>query len=134
MGATTIISKFNAVAKLMQAVNDPELLKNYMELQGAAFELTEKIKQKDEVIKRLEQALSLKGKIVCKGSAYFIADESGEFIDGPFCTRCFDVDHNKCRIVPVDREDNPEVQCLKCKVEFRSWPAMKFILEHNRPD
>jgi hypothetical protein len=127
MGAITIISKFNAVAKLMQAVDDPELLKNYMDLQGAAFELTEQIKEKDETIKQLEEALSLKGKFICKGSVYFIADENGEFIDGPFCTKCFDVDHNKCRIILTGRSDNPTVQCLKCKVPFNSVPSMHFL-------
>jgi len=131
MGAITIISKLNAVAKLVQAVNDPELLKNYIDLQGAAFELTEQIKEKDETIKQLGEALSLKGKFICKGSVYFIADEKGEFVDGPFCTKCFDVDHNKCRIILTGRIDTPTVQCLKCKVPFNSVPSMHFLRQQH---
>ncbi len=129
MDAKNLMAKFSAVTKLMEAVNDPKLLQSYMALQGDAFALTEQIKEKNELIAQLQEALELKGNLVCQGSAYFLTDEDGNFIDGPFCTKCFDVDQKKCRIVPVARNDNPQVQCLKCKVVFRSLPVMNFLIK-----
>jgi hypothetical protein len=131
MDPMAVMSKLSAVAKLVQAVNNPELLKSYIDLESAAFELAQQIKEKDGTIERLEQALSLKEKLVCKGSAYFITNENGEFVDGPFCTRCFDVDHNKCRVVLTGRPDNPSVWCLKCKVPFNSLPSMRFLRQQH---
>ncbi|HLB75070.1 MAG TPA: hypothetical protein VJJ98_13705 [Sedimentisphaerales bacterium] len=131
MDAKNLMAKFSAVTKLMEAVNDPKLLQSYMALQADAFELTEQIKEKNELIAQLQQALELKGKFVCKGSAYFLADEDSNSIDGPFCTKCFDVDKIKCRIVACGRVPAAGVQCLKCKVRFESQPASRFLSEQH---
>jgi hypothetical protein len=132
MDAKNLMAKFSAVTKLMEAVNDPKLLQSYMALQADAFELTEQIKEKNELIAQLQEALELKGKFVCKGSAYFITDEGGNLIDGPFCAKCFDVDKTKCRIVQVGTGALPQVQCLKCRVVFMSLPARDFLRKHNQ--
>jgi hypothetical protein len=127
MDTKSLMAKFSAVTKLMEAVNDPKLLQSYMTLQADAFELTEQIQEKNALITQLQEALELKGKFVCKGSAYFLADDDGNFIDGPFCTKCFDVDKVKCRIVEAPKHSVYSVQCLKCKVVFRSEPATTFL-------
>ena len=114
-----------AVAGIIKAADNPDLTKAYMDLQNEAYKLTEKLKEKDETIGQLQEALSLKGKLVCKGSAYFLVDENDKPTDGPFCTKCFDVDHNKCRLVQM--ASSRSVQCLKCKVPFRSTPAIVFL-------
>jgi hypothetical protein len=117
--------------KLVDKANNLDLYKRLVDLQVEAVELTEQLKGKDERIAHLEDALLLKGKLVCKGSVYFVVDDGGNFTDGPFCTKCFDVDHNKCRIVPRGRIANPDVWCLRCKVPFTSLPAMTFLREHQ---
>lgn len=48
--------------------------------------------------------------------------------DAPFCTKCFDVDHLECRLVPDNKE--PQVICPNCKVSFSSKPVYDFL----RPD
>lgn len=90
----------------------------------------ETIRKKDGTINELREALKLKENLTCKGSAYFIEDDKGEFIDGPFCTKCFDVDRIKCRIAAYGKYTNV-VQCLKCKVPFESAPASEYLHKQN---
>ena len=92
------------------------------------MELIDELKQKDEEIAKLKDALDLKGKLICENSAYYIADEHGKIADGPFCTKCFDVDKVKCRLVADNKE--PQVICPNCKVSFSSKPLYHYL----RPD
>jgi len=120
-----IMDTVNNVARLVQAAENPDLAQAYMGLQNDVYKIWEDLKEKDETINQLQETLSLKGKLVCKGSAYFLVDENNKPTDGPFCTKCFDVDHNKCRLVQI--ASTTQVQCLKCKVPFRSNPAAQFL-------
>ena len=122
-----IVDNVKDAVELVQQMGNMELYRKILDLQVEAIELTEQLKQKDETIAKLKEAMSLKGKMICKDSSYFTVDEKGEIVDGPFCAKCFDVDHNLCRILPVDRLDNPEVQCPKCKVQYNSWAASSFF-------
>lgn len=123
-----IIENAKDAVKLVQQIDNIELYRKILDLQAEAIELTERLKQKDEIISQLKDALDLKGKLVCKDSAYYITDENGKITDGPFCTKCFDVDHLKCRLVPDNKE--PQVICPNCKVAFSSKPVYDFL----RPD
>ena len=129
-----LIDTAKEALELVDQVKNVELYRRLVDLEREAMEFTEVLKSKDEIISQLEEALALKGNLICKGSVYFIADESGDLVDGPFCTKCFDIDHNKCRVVPRGRIDNPAVQCLKCKVTFESWPAIKFLRSQHRSE
>ncbi len=127
-----IMDKAIAVAGLVKAADNPDLVKAYLDLQSDVYKLWEDLKEKDKTIGRLQEALSLKGKLVCKGSAYFLADEKGGFADGPFCAKCFDVDHNKCRLIPMGSVSGAQVQCPKCKVPIRSTQARVFLDINDR--
>jgi len=124
----SIVDNIRDVVKLVQKIDNVELLHKILTLQTEVTDLTEQLKQKDEIIAQLKDALDLKGKLVCKDSAYYIADESGKITDGPFCTKCFDVDHLKCRLIADNKE--PQVICPKCKVSFSSKPLYHYL----RPD
>ncbi len=41
----------------------------------------------------LETALTKKAKLIRNGSAYYELSSDDEVVDGPFCTKCFDIDH-----------------------------------------
>jgi len=123
-----IIENAKEAVKLVQQIDNIELYRKVLDLQGEAIDLTEQLKQKDEIISQLKDALDLKGRLTCKDSAYYLTSENGEIIDGPFCTKCFDVDHLKCRLVPDNRE--PQVICPNCKVSFSSKPLYHYL----RPD
>jgi len=123
-----IIENAKDAVKLVQKIDNIELYRKILDLQAEAIELTEQLKQKDEIIGQLREALELKGNFICKDSAYYIADETEKITDGPFCTKCFDVDKLKCRLVATDKE--PMVICPNCNVQFASKPIFDWL----RPD
>jgi hypothetical protein len=122
-----IVDNVKDTVKIVQQLDNIELYRKILDLQSEAIELTEQLKQKDQTISKLKDALSLKETLICKDSSYFATDEKGEIVDGPFCTKCFDIDNTLCRILPVDRPDNPEVRCPKCKVPYHSWAASNYF-------
>lgn len=127
MGLTDTVKE---ILQLVDQVKNFDLYKRLVDLQREAMEFTEQLKSKDKTIVQLREALELKGKFTCKGSAYFIEDEKGEFIDGPFCVKCFDVENITCRIVAYGKHKHV-VQCLKCKVSFESVPASEYLHQKN---
>ena len=68
-----------------------ELMDKLMEL------LTENVSLKIELAE-LKEHLKVRGRMVHRGSVYFQTLEDGTE-DGPFCTRCFDVDQRLVRII-----------------------------------
>lgn len=123
-----IIENAKDAVKLVQQIDNIELYRKILDLEVEAIELTDQLKQKDEIISQLRKSLELKGEFICKDSAYYIADKSGKITDGPFCTKCFDVNHLKCRLVADSKE--LQVICPNCKVSFSSKPVYDFL----RPD
>ena len=123
-----IIENAKEAVKLVQQIGNIDLYRRILDLRGEAIELTEELKKKDEIIAQLKDALDLKGKFIYKDSAYYITDENDKIIDGPFCTKCFDVDHIKCRLVPENI--GPQVICPNCRVSFASKPLYSYL----RPD
>jgi len=85
----------------------------------------ETIRKKDETIKKLREALELKGNMKCEHSAYWLKDDQGNTIDGPFCTNCFDNEHDTRRLVQGGIPSGGAghhwewVQCPKCNKPFR---------------
>ena len=84
------------------------------------MKLTEQLKQKDKKITQLESSLTLKGKLIPKDSAYYLTDNEGKTVDGPFCTRCWEVNHLTCKLLAQEIE--PFVRCPNCKSNFESKP------------
>lgn len=123
-----IIENAKEAVKIVQQIDNIELYRKILDLQAEAIELSEELKKKDETISKLKDALSLKGKMICEASAYYITDEKGNKTEGPFCTKCFDIDQSKCRLVADNKE--PQVICPNCKVSFSSKPTYDYL----RPD
>ena len=113
-----IIENAKDAVKLVRKIDNIELYRKILDLQSEAIELIEQSKLKDEKIAKLKKALKIKGKMVCKDSAYYLTDGKGKIIDGPFCTKCFDADQDTIRIVA--HTTGGQVKCLKCKVIFDS--------------
>lgn len=113
-----IIENAKDAVKLVQKIGNIELHRKILDLQSEAIDLIEQSKLKDEKITKLKNALKVKGKMICKDSAYYLIDDKGKIIDGPFCTKCFDTDQDTIRIVA--HTTGGQVKCLKCKVIFDS--------------
>ena len=125
--ALAIVSKLNTVGKLMKAVDDPKLLHSYLELQNMAFELSEEIKTKDETIKKLKTAFELNGKMICIESVHWLKDEDDKTKDGPFCSKCWEVDHIQCHLARLPRDFRPGLKCPNCKARYESCLGFDYI-------
>jgi len=127
-----IIENAKDAIKLVQKIDNIELYRKILDLQSEAMELIEQLKLKDEMISKLNDALAIKGKLLYERSAYYIADEQGNKIDGPFCTKCFDIDHITCRFVPKSTpgQGRTHVQCPNCKVVFDSHKISGYLQQH----
>lgn len=112
-----MIENIKEIAKIVNQAGNIELYQKVLDLQADALEQSERLQEKDKRIEQLEAAFSIKDKLKLKKSAYYITDDNEQLIDGPFCTKCFDVDKLKCRIVSMG---GSSVQCLKCKLPFRA--------------
>jgi hypothetical protein len=81
-------------------------------------------REKDELIAKLQAAGAVQGNMVVDESAYYVKKEST--LDGPFCTSCFEQNHEIARIVPAPRPEGADgdsaawVQCGRCQTPFRS--------------
>jgi len=130
----SFVDNIKEVVKIVQQIDNTELYRKLLDVQAEILEITEQLKSKDEKIKELEKALQLKGKMICENSAYFIVDENQNKTDGPFCTKCFDVDHIICRLINAPKHGEGHqwewVQCPKCKVPFRSRKIGEYLKTH----
>lgn len=132
-----IVEDVREAVKLVQQVDNIDLYRKILDLQAEVQKMVQQNREKDETISRLEQALELKGKMVCEHSAYFLVDEEGNKKDGPFCTNCWDNEHATRRLVggcrPKDKQGGFNlswVQCPKCKVPFFSTETGRYLRMH----
>ncbi|MBC8470286.1 MAG: hypothetical protein H8D56_12510 [Planctomycetes bacterium] len=127
-----LIEDAKEAVRLVQKIDNMELYRKILDLQSEAIELIEKLKEKDRTITKLKTALSLKGKLICEHSAYWLKNEKNETVDGPFCTRCFDVERNPCRLVQksTPRQGCETVQCPNCKVQFPNFMIADYLSKH----
>lgn len=127
-----IIDDVKEAVKLGQEINNLELYRKLLDLQHEAIELTQQLKDKDKNIGQLKKALELKGKMDIIDSVYWLTDEQGKAIDGPFCPKCNDVDHIQCRVSPLPPDFHPGVQCPNCKSNFESSLAITYIEDQKK--
>ncbi len=87
--------------------------------------------EKDKLIAKLQAAGVIAGNMVLDGPAYFVKRENA--LEGPFCTSCFQQNHEVSRLVPASRPegaDGPEtnwVQCTTCQTPFYSERLGQFL-------
>lgn len=121
-----IIEDTKEVVKLVQQIDNIELYRKILDLQGEVLELVQQNREKDQTIEQLKKTMELKGKMICERSAYYQVDDEGKKISGPFCTNCFDNEYATRRLVsgfqPKGQNGHSHwwVQCPKCKVPFYS--------------
>jgi hypothetical protein len=129
-----IIESAKEVVKIVQQIDNIELNRKVLDLEAEVLELTQQLREKDETISKLNEALETKGKIICQNSVYFMVDDEGNKKDGPFCTKCFDVDHFLCRLIQFhpggDGRSWEWIQYQRCKLPFRSPKAAEYIGQH----
>lgn len=131
-----IIDNAREVVKLVQQIDNIDLNRKILDLQGELLELVQQNREKDDTIEKLKKAMELKGEMVCEHSAYYQVDEEGKKIAGPFCTNCFDNEYATRHLVQGGPPKGQTgggwgwVQCPKCKVPFISEHTGRYLNAH----
>ncbi len=132
---TTALTSVQTAAEIVKLLRNVDLSLEKAELKAKLVDMAEVlvtarqqildirqlVADKDEVIATLQKALELRGKLIPKDSTYWLTDEDGNTTDGPFCTRCYEVDKALRRLVAGERE--PRVECPCCKSVCSSQSA-----------
>jgi hypothetical protein len=102
------------------------------ELQSRLDEAERLSREKDALIAQLQGIAALRDNMIVDGAAYFIKKDGGA-LDGPFCTACFERNHEAVRVIPAAKPKGGEgnqsewVQCSRCQVPFRSQRLGEYL-------
>ncbi len=131
-----IIQTAKDIVSIVQKMGNIDLIEKVLDLQTELSEIVEQLGEKEKTIEKLTEALELKGNLQREYSAYWLKDDQGNIIDGPFCTNCFDTEHTPRRLVQGGKQNGQGghswewVRCPKCKVPFRSRHVGQYLNTH----
>ena len=134
-----LLKTVREVLDLEPELGSEMLAKQYVELRQqvtilrqSLSETRRALKERDELIEKLQAVGVIRENLVMDGSAYFV-QKDGRIEDGPFCTCCFDQHQQTVRLVPTPKptggagRSSEWVQCLKCRIPFRSCRAGDYL-------
>jgi hypothetical protein len=87
--------------------------------------------EKDQLIAKLQAAGAVAGSMVIDGPACYI--RRANTLEGPFCTSCFQRNHEIMRIAPAPKPKGNDgtpadwVQCARCRTPFRSDRISQYL-------
>lgn len=81
-----IIDNFKDVLRVAESVNNLDLYKKLAELQNSVLALQDENQSLKNQLKKSEEAQNIAARLRVEQNSYFLEN------DGPFCTRCWDVD------------------------------------------
>lgn len=93
----SMIETVKEIAVLVQKADNVELLQRVLELQGQILELLEENHQLKARVRELEETAETDEALVFENGIYWLEVEGGER-DGPFCSKCWDVDQMLVRL------------------------------------
>jgi len=106
-----IIDDIKSTASIAKKLKDPELMEQVLNLQTSVLELqhhTQRLEKENEALKK---QIAIKESIFQKAGVYF--SKKNNEVDGPFCTRCWDVDSKLVRLRII--QGNRWAVCPECK-------------------
>lgn len=107
----SIIDDIKSIAKTIQQADNIELYQKILNVQAEALEVVEQNNKLRDENHELKEKLKIKENLKHERNSYWI--ESDGKNDGPFCSRCWDVDKNLVRLHPCG---NPAYyDCPNCK-------------------
>lgn len=113
-----IFDELKSIGKVLQEAGKIEQFKQILEAQKELNEMQNKIFELETKNKELEAKLKIKEALVYnKDKKSYWAKEG----DGPFCSRCWDVDKKDVRLNSI--VDNPAFSiCPECETEVQTDP------------
>ena len=108
-----------------------------LELQGEILGVYEKLLEQQKKIsdlesenKELKEKLKITESLKYENNAYWVTQDDKK--DGPFCSRCWDVEKNLVRI--KQRVDSPSFHtCPECKTQVQTNPGFRPMFTDRRP-
>jgi len=94
----SIIDDIKSVTKTIQQADNIELYQKILDVQAGALEVVEENNKLRDENRELKEKLKVKENLKYERNSYWI--EAGDKKDGPFCSRCWDVDKNLVRLHP----------------------------------
>ena len=111
--------ELKSVAGVLQEAGKIEQYKQILEVQKELIDMQKKITdlEKENII--LKNKLEIKDNLIFENNAYWIKKDDG-LKDGPFCSRCWDVEKNTVRMAP---DLNKAFHCCpECNKSFQTDP------------
>ena len=106
-----IFDELKAIGKILQEAGKIEQYQQILEAQRELLEMQKKIQNLEKENAELKEKLKIKENLIYENNAYWISNEGKK--DGPFCTRCWDVDKNLVRMHPGS--NSAYYYCPNCK-------------------
>jgi ribosomal protein S27AE len=129
MGADMgIYENFKEVVSIVQKLDNIELYRKILDLQGEAQRLMSETLRKDDEIRQLharidelEEVVRFKAKLVEINGFYFELDQSGIPNGHPFCPKCWEVNRTPVHIHQMGHllQERTKSVCPNCKSTFK---------------
>lgn len=118
-----VLSEIQEAVKLAQKADNVDLYRRILDLQAEVQELVQEKRNLEDQVAELEEALEFQDSLVPVGDVYG-AKEHGEIVDGPFCTRCWDVNAQAVRLRAANRKERQMIGrikvCPECDSHYRA--------------
>jgi len=117
-----IFDELKSVGKILQEAGKIEQYKQILDALQKLLEMQKRIDELETENKKLKEKLETKESLHFENGAYWITKEDSTK-DGPFCSRCWDVEKNTVRLKPGI---NPAFHsCPECKGQFQTNPGYR---------
>jgi len=110
------LPRYKDIVDLIKQGNTAEAQKQILALREAALELQEENAELKEKVRRLEEELKIKGRLVFEKGVYYLKED--ETKEGPFCQRCYDKDTKLVRL----QDDGDHWFCYGCSHGYPKTP------------
>ncbi len=118
------------IGKVLQEAGKIELYAEVLGMQEKLLEMQKRIFELDTENKELRQKLELQESLVYENNSYWVSKDGKN--DGPFCSRCWDVEKNIVRIKQIT--NNPSFhRCPECKTMVQTDPGYRPIFTSKQP-
>lgn len=118
-----IFDELKSVAGVLQEAGKIEQYKQILEVQEKLLEMQKTIIKLESDNKELKEKIEVKNNLFFENNAYWLKKEDGSK-DGPYCSRCWDVEKNTVRMKP-DANNQYFHRCPQCKEHFQTNPDYK---------
>ena len=126
----SMIDGLKTAGKVLHEAGKIEQYEQILDAQQKMLEMQSNIADLIEENKRLKQKLELQTSLSFENNAYWsVTDEKK---DGPFCSRCWDVDKNTVRLTPGVNNRSFST-CPGCSKQFQTDPSFTPVFTSRKP-